>query len=54
MMLIWNIVSMKKKKIDVDMFFFPFLGSVIPFLALEILKMLIPVCFCDVLQPAVY
>ena len=36
------------------MFFFPFLCSGIPDLALEILKMLIRVCFRDVLQPAVY
>ena len=36
------------------MLFFPFLCSGIPDLALGILKMLIRVCFCDVLQPAVY
>ena len=36
------------------MFFFPFLCSVIPYLDLGILKMLIRVCFLDVLQPAVY
>ena len=36
--------------IDVHMFFFPFLCSGIPDLALGILKMLLPVCFCDVLQ----
>ena len=36
------------------MFFFPFLCSVIPDLALEILKMLIRVRFRDVLQPTVY
>ena len=36
------------------MFFFPFLYSGIPDLALGILKMLIRVCFCDVLQPALY
>ena len=36
------------------MFFFPFLGSVIPDLNLGILKMLIRVCFPNVLQPAVY
>ena len=36
------------------MFFFPFLCSVIPDLALGILKMLIRVCFRDVLQLAVY
>ena len=34
------------------MFFFPFLFSGIPDLALGILKMLIRVCFRDVLQPA--
>ena len=34
------------------MFFFPFLCSGIPDLALGILKMLIHVCFCDALQPA--
>ena len=36
------------------MFFFPYLCSAIPDLDLEILKMLICVCFCDPLQPAVY
>ena len=36
------------------MFFFPFLCSGIPDLALGILKMLIRACFPDVLQPAVY
>ena len=36
------------------MFFFSFLCSVIPDLDLVILKMLIRVCFRDVLQPAVY
>ena len=36
------------------MLFFPFLCSGIPDLALGILKMLIRVCFLDVLQPAVY
>ena len=45
---------MKEKKIDVHMLFFPFLCSGIPDLALGILKMLICVCFLDVLQPAVY
>ena len=45
---------MKEKKIDVHMFFFPFLCASIPDLALGILKMLIGVCFRDVLQPAVY
>ena len=42
----------KEKKIDVYMFFFPFICSGIPGLALGILKMLIPVCFRDALQPA--
>ena len=36
------------------MFFFPFLCSGILDLAFGILKMLIRVCFRDVLQPAVY
>ena len=45
---------MKEKNIDVPMFFFPFLCSGIPAFALGILKMLIPACFRDVLQPAVY
>ena len=36
------------------MFFFPFLCSAIPDLELRILKMLIRVCFRDVLQLAVY
>ena len=43
----------KKKKIDLHIFFFPFLCSVIPDLDLVILKMLIRVCFRDALQPAV-
>ena len=33
------------------MFFFPFICSGIPGLALEILEMLICVCFRDALQP---
>ena len=45
---------MKEKKIDFHMFFFPFLCTDIPDLALGILKTLIRVCFRDVLQPAVY
>ena len=45
---------MKGKKIDLHMLFFPFLCSRIPDLALGILKMLIRVCFRDVLQPGVY
>ena len=45
---------MREKKIDVHMFFFPFLCSGIPDLALGILKMLIGVCFRDVLKPAFY
>ena len=36
------------------MFFFPFLCSVIPDLALGTLKKLICICFRNVLQPAVY
>ena len=44
--------SLTKKKIDVHMFFFSFLCSGIPDFALGILKMLIRVCFRDVLQPA--
>ena len=45
---------MKEKIKDVHIFFFPFLCSCIPGLALGILKMLIRACFRDVLQPAVY
>ena len=45
---------MKEKKQDLHMFFFSFLCSAIPDLDLGILKMLIRVCFRDVLQPAVY
>ena len=44
--------ALMKKKKKSHMFFFPFLCSGIPDLALGILKMLIRVCFCDVLQPA--
>ena len=47
-------MSHGRKKIDVHMIFFSFLYSGIPDLALGILKMLIHVCFRDVLQPAVY
>ena len=36
------------------MFFFPFLCSGFPELALGILKKLIGLCFCDVLQPGFY
>ena len=36
------------------MFFFSFLCPAIPDLDLEVLKMLIRVCFRDVLQPEVY
>ena len=46
--------SLIKEKMDVHMFFFPFLCSGIPELALGILSILTCVCFCDVLQPAVY
>ena len=44
---------MKQKKIDVYMFFFPFLCTDIADLALGVLKMLIRVCFRDALQPTV-
>ena len=58
LMVVQNIVSWKKKKkkkkIDVHMFFFQFLCSGIPDLALGILNMLIRWCFRDILQPAVY
>ena len=53
MIVIMNMVPWKKK-VDVQMFFFPFLCSGIPDLTLGILKMLICVCFLDVLKPAVY
>ena len=43
----------EKNKIYAHMFFLSFLYSGIPDLALGILKMLILICFCDVLQPAV-
>ena len=46
--------SLIKEKIDVYMFFFPFLCSGISDVALQILKMLIRVCICDVLQTTVY
>ena len=42
----------KEKKVDVYMFFFPFICSGIPGLALGILKMVIRVGFRDALQPA--
>ena len=45
-------MSHKIKKIDVYMFFFPFICSGIPGLALGILKVLICVCFPNALQPA--
>ena len=45
---------MKEKNIDLHMFFFPFLCSVIPDSDLRILQMLIRKCFRDALQPAVY
>ena len=44
----------KEKKKDIHMFLFPFLHSVIPDLDLRILKMLVRVCFRDVLQLTVY
>ena len=43
-----------KEKIGLRMFFFSFLCSAIPDLDLEVLKMLIRVCFRDVLQPEVH
>ena len=43
-----------KEKIGLHMFLFSVLCSAIPDLDLEVLKMLIRVCFCDVLQPRVY
>ena len=46
--------SHMKEKIDLHMLFLPFLCSVIRELDLGILKMLIRVCFRDVLQPALY
>ena len=46
--------SLMKEKKKVHMFFFPFLCSGIPDLTLVTLKMLICVCFRDVLQLAVY
>ena len=45
---------MKEKKIDLHMYFFPFLCSAIPDSDLGILKMLIRKCFQDALQPPVY
>ena len=51
-MMVFRTLSHKRKKIDAYVFFFPFICSGIPGLALGILKMLIPVCFRDALQPA--
>ena len=48
-----SLMKKKKKKLDVHMMFFPFLCFGIPDLASEILKMLIRVCFRDVLQPSI-
>ena len=45
---------MKEKNRCSYMFLFQFLCSGIPDLTLGILKMLIRVCFCDLLQPPVY
>ena len=45
---------MKEKKKGLHMFFFSFICPAIPHLDLGILKMLIRVCFRDVLQPGVY
>ena len=47
-------MSHGRKKRDVHMIFYSFLYSGIPDTALGILKMLIRVCFRDLLQPAVY
>ena len=47
-------MSHGRKKIDVHINFFSFLYSGIPDTALGILKVLILVCFRDLLQPAVY
>ena len=47
-------MSHGRKQIDVHMIFFSFLYSGIPDTALGILKMLICVCFRDLLHPAVY
>ena len=47
-------MSHGRKKRDVHMIFYSFLYSGIPDTALGILKMLIRVCFQDLLQPAVY
>ena len=46
--------SLMKQKKKIFMFFFPFLCSAISDLDLGTLKMLICVCFQDVLQQAVY
>ena len=46
--------SLMKKKIGLHMFFFSFLCSAFPDLDPGILKMLIRVCFRDVLKPGVY
>ena len=46
--------SLMKKNICLHMFFFSFLCSAIPDLDLGISKMLIRVCFRDVLQPGIY
>ena len=45
---------MKEKNRSSYVFFFSFLCSAIPDLDLGVLKMLIRVCFRDVLQPGVY
>ena len=46
--------SLMKEKKGLHMFFFSFLCSAIPDLDLGILKMLIRVCFRDVLQSGIY
>ena len=47
-------MSHGRKKIDAHMIFFSFLYSDIPDTSSGILKMLIRVCFRNLLQPAVY
>ena len=46
--------SLKKEKQNLQMFFSSFLCSAIADLDLRILKMLVRVCFCDVLQPGIH
>ena len=53
-MLVMQKVVSRNKKVGLRMFFFSILCSAIPDLDLGILKMLIRVCFRDVVQPGVY